>query len=701
MKEFVCKCGGNLEEQNNFWVCDCCRSKYLKDTDDDGHEFYYQPIEKMTVKYGQVATKASNIPTNTIVAKEIKINENAEIEVIKDSLDLSSREMINNVKSYLSEGAFEQAQNMLNKIFEQTQSCAEAYWYVLWCEKKITSKNQINIKFSNFTQADAIRLNKSLENSSPDFAREILDLLFEFTNCGDEACKNILSTIIPFTYDKNVYKEKEQKDKIEKAFTKVIDLSYVLSFEYLLNTLRSDEVDDYINYLMKFAEGKKCSNEYSQKCYRKILEVDEGNNDARRLLICKEIKGNFPSSQMENDFSDLIKYTADVDKEVVYFIEKLNSESTTTANKSNFMMHILGFHSDSPDGLKSHILKYSSLLLKSKLFAIAKNYYYLILSSDKKNADVYWGLCLARIEAIDTKHIVNCKEPIMDCPEFNKYLTLVDESKKKECINIGKKQMQLKNYKKQFAKIGVIVLAIIALFVVGKGIFNSIKYSEKNIEINIVGKDYNKLSVEIENSGIQDVTYIEGIIKAYDSEAGVLIVNNCNFRGDFVVNKKLNFSLGIEGSDDEFYVFCNYPLDTLKITFQLTSVRYKDYSTKEYPKTKERVVKSINQKAVKEEFQKHRTKVKDLITMLDSNDITFNNLESTCDKVNSMEYASYIYISRNKDLSEQLYKKGKEYISEEEYLKAYVVLDFLACYDYKDSKALSNDSYNKYFENQR
>lgn len=700
MKELLCKCGGNLQNKDGCWICDSCRTKYISDRDDDGKVFYYQPIEKMSIEYGQVAAKATTIPVNTVIAKEIKINDDAEVEVLKKSLDLTSREIVNNVKSYLASGAFEEAQNSINQIFAKTNSCAEAYWYTLWCEKKISSERDVASKFSTFTKADSIRLNNSLENASPEFARSVLDLLFDSAYGSDESCEQILSTIIPFTYDKKVYDSNMQANKIEYAFSQVISFAYTASFEYLLNTLKSNEVDDYINYLTRFANEPKCYNDYAQKCYRKVLSVDAGNNEVRQLLITKEIQADTPFSTIAKDFDELVKYSSDIDSEVVHFVNVLNTELTTTANKSDFMMYILGFHSNSTNVLTSELLKYASVLLKSKQFGLAKNYYYLVLSADKCNPDAYWGLCLARIEAKDENSVIYCKEPIMGCIEFNKYLSLVDETRKKQCISLGKKQKSVQAGKKKAIKIGIISAAIIFIIVIISSVINTMKYSPDNVKITVTDKYDATFKLEIENNGIVDIIDVNGILRAYDRNNELLLECTAYFGDDNLTSgTSVGYDFTIRGDIDTFRAT---PLDEMSVSFQVTSVLFEGWKTKEYDE-KEKIIKQFDSKTVKKRIKEVSHIIDEAVATMDKIDFDADTWQDELTDAISIMDDDWEYIITHDELMEHLYQHAQSHYSKgttHSCITAFHIFYLLYTHEYKDSYDMVNECYDAILQNQ-
>lgn len=76
------------------------------------------------------------------------------------------------------------------------------------------------------------------------------------------------------------------------------------------------------------------------------------------------------------------------------------------------------------------------------MFKEAEYFLNLILSFDANNADVYWAICLMKVEARTEAEITTKDNFLRDVPEFNRYLTLVNDARRKKCISISRKQVE-------------------------------------------------------------------------------------------------------------------------------------------------------------------------------------------------------------------------------------------------------------------
>ena len=83
-------------------------------------------------------------------------------------------------------------------------------------------------------------------------------------------------------------------------------------------------------------------------------------------------------------------------------------------------------------------------MLKEKEFGEADHFFNLLLSIDKNMAEVYWGVCLMKIGATCDDDVPNQEKLIKECPEFNKYLALVDEQRRVKVIDLSIDKSRLK-----------------------------------------------------------------------------------------------------------------------------------------------------------------------------------------------------------------------------------------------------------------
>ena len=466
-------CGGTLVERDRFWVCENCGAVFAMGHDDEGNPFTYHPLQKKDIDFGKIAQKVTEINVNQVPVKEIKLRDTVEADVHRETNELSHQENVRLIIMFLENEEWNAAQEQINQILLEDFLDAEAGWYSMACSRHARNDSSLVNSFSEFTEADAIKLEKIIQNASPDFAKRILDLLFKFGYSNDFPTEKIISLALPYLYIDSLYSEKERHKTIDFAFDKMIACGYCRSFEYLLtHTLHSDEVDKYIKYLERFAQN--CPPAIAQKYYSMIIDVDPGNITAHHNLIVADIGADSPVEKCIADFESLILYITDPDKEVDRYISVLVGEPTTTVNKSNFMWSLLGYHSKAPEGLKNELLRYAHILINSKLWIEARRYLNLLLSLDARNPDAYYGLCLVQMQSRNKDELVSCKENLIDCRELRKAIALYQSAGNNERANalmaMTQEQKQKKNSKKQRQKIVFIASAAFLVYCLFLGV---------------------------------------------------------------------------------------------------------------------------------------------------------------------------------------------------------------------------------------
>lgn len=607
MKKFECAgCGGSLIESGKFYICENCGTKYVLGKDDEGNPFTYIPIEKKEISHGVFAQRASHISVNTVSVREIKLSDNIAADVHKEALNIDTQDNIRVIETYLRAKEWDAAQNQINQLLLEDSTCAEAQWLGLMCERKVSNDRDLLKTFSNFTEADRIRLDNMLENSSPTFAKRVISLLFGGAYANDSMCCAILSVILPYAKNEIIYSEKEYSEIVNHSFEIITDNSFCNSFDYLISAaLESDDVDKYIQYVERFAD--KATPQISKNYYAKIIEVDPANINAHRKLVRADIITDENIEKSMVDFEDLLKYSLEADKEIYSVISIIKSFDPTTSIKSALMWNVLGYYSSAPEGLKSEILEYANTLIHSSLWEQARNYLNLILSFDAQNADAYWGLCLVRLQAKSESSLSLKKDNLIDCPEFAKCLSLYQRAgnnkRAEELMTLTKKQKSAKTAKKIFLWVGIAIATIASVIAIISIINYSTKYADKNIIITVTEKGYTSnssysgdvssaIEIEIKNNSSLGISNLSGTIKVYnDSDT---LIGKSNVTLDEIIksrgNDKFVICLEATGSDTAEELFYA-ELRDIKIEFLLKSVVFEGGVKKEYDTTK--IINSI------------------------------------------------------------------------------------------------------------
>ncbi len=394
-------------------------------------------LDRIKIEGGQIAKKATALAVNSVKTREIGAGAIAETSI-------SEKQSVTLINTYLKAADWNGAEKLIEDVLFENPSCAEAIWCKILRNNK-ASDEQVFIKCLSSANAgfnDFELLEKLLNCSSKNFAAHILDLFYNIRFVSDSLQRNVLDRILPFAYS-------NRENKIREAFNNVIAAAHMNSFELLLTTLDSGEVDRYIAYNLAFVKTTK-DIVAKRKVLNNVLAVDEGNLDALRLTVDVDIILDVSSERIKTDFETLLKYTEDADIEVVRIMDMLlNVNYRLKISGIEFAKQVLKYYSGNLTNLIDRLLKFAYRLLKNKILKEAEYYYNLIISIDKNCPGAYWGLCSVKLGVCNEKEILESPISIRNCSEFNKYLTLVDEKRRIECIELAKKQKEIIDERKQ------------------------------------------------------------------------------------------------------------------------------------------------------------------------------------------------------------------------------------------------------------
>ena len=698
MQKFECSgCGGQLKQEGHFWICENCGTKYALGRNDEGNPFTYQPIEKKEIEFGQMAEKASQIVTESIAVKEIKLSDSIDADVHKESINIEIRQNVQIISRFLGSKEWDAAQAQINQVLLADNHNAEAHWYGWMCDKRLSSESALIASFSSFSRPDGQKLDDILANSTPDFAKHIINLLFEQAYLNDNMCFEIMSVILPYAKNESLFSNKEFKAKTSNALGTVISKVYPQSFDYLIKGyLDSSDVDLYISYLQKF--GDNCKPQLAQRYYQEILKIDPGNISIHKKLVMADIKADSIPNKCVADFENLLKYSENADKEVATVFNSVTSDGKTTGNNSQFVWNLIGYHSGAPEALKSNILAYSRVLLQSSLWEQARKFLQLILSFDPQNAEAYWLLCLEKLQAHNEKEIENKKDNLIDCPEFKKSLALYQSAGNEQKVNELMSYTQKQKAKKKATKIGIMIGAAVIAFIALLYVFNLIKYNA-NISVSFDGApyadgwSYNELPMVFKNNGLTDISSLTGVMTFYDED------------GDQITATRLNLSNLPHGEEREWEITLDsssanklyeYHFESVKITWATTSVYFSNYKSKDFGEGKEKTIKKITKnseeidKALEDSIRKQYDAAMDAYDAVNINSPSFET-----DITNAVAMLDNIWedMLKSKTLLKDMYNKGCNYQKNKEYEKAYFLFSLLANYDYEDSYSRANECY--------
>ncbi len=394
-------------------------------------------LDRIKVEGGQMSKKASQISVNSVKTREIGAGYIAET-------DISEKQTLALISTYLSVQDWSSAKGLIDDVLFNNPGCAEAIWYSILTKHK--AKNELflnNILSSKDAQFhDFATVDKLLNCSSKDFASHILDFFYNINAGSDELYAEMLKYILPYAYDK-------REQNIEQAFKFAQMRGYSNSFDLLLSTLSSDEVDRYISYNLNYAKSVQNKNQ-KLKHLNYILSVESGNVDALKLRFSIDLAHDHAIEVMISDFEELLKYAKSPEAEVNAAMDILTqNDYDLKKNNVAFMKQLLRYYSGNIDDIKIKLLRFANNLLERDFQSDAGYYFNLILSVDKACAEAFWGLCLVKIGARNENDVLNCSTQLKSCSEFNKYLSLVNQDRQIKCIELAKKQEKLASDSRQ------------------------------------------------------------------------------------------------------------------------------------------------------------------------------------------------------------------------------------------------------------
>lgn len=694
MPKFECDgCGGKLRENGRVWVCENCGTQYLIGNNDDGQPFLYQPIEKKPIETGQIAEKASQIKTETISVKEIKLPDSIDADVHRESVNIEIRHNLTNISRYINGKEWEAAQKQINQVLLSDLHNAEAHWYGWMCDKRISTERDLIKSFSSFTQADGEKLDGILSNSTPEFAKRVIDLLWDGAYLNDQMCFLIMSVILPYAKNESLYSKEEFESKATDALDRVISRTYPQSFAYLLKTcLHPEDVDLYISYLEEF--GDNCAAPQAQTYYEEILKVDPGNLPIHHKLVLSDIDADSPPDKCESDFDRLLKYSDEPDAAVLSVFNAVNQKQTTSDPVSQFVWDLLGRYSGGPEALKTHILAYSRILLQSALWTQAKKFLHLVLSFDARNAEAYWLLCLQKLQAKTESEIAGKKNNLIDLPEFNKSMALYESAGEKKKADELFAYTAKQRMRKKTVKIAIIAGAAVLALIVLQYVFNLLKYNT-NVYVALGdeayddGWSYRELPMTFKNKGWVDISYLSGVMTFYDEDGNTITAVKLDVSG-LPHGEEQTLALTLNASSAQMLYDTHY--EAVKITFAVTYIRYIDNTEKNPGDGKEKTIKKITASAKEiDEANKSSLRATYDAAMKAYDDVDVKSPNGQTELVNAISMLDDVWedILKSEELMQDMYDKACAYQNKEEYEKAEVLFSLLAYYDFNGGASRS------------
>ena len=385
-------------------------------------------LEKIEIAGGQIAKKATTLQTQSIETHEVGRGAVATSIGEKQSLELA--------RTYMKADKWDDASKIASDLLFGNPSLAEAVFLQLLIRHQCINDEQLIAKGRKFDREDLNFVDKCLNCATPQFAKKILTLLYGGGETLDaENYDRILGVILPFAID-------GRDELIEKAFACTIERSMAAPFKTLLGALGSDEVERYIAYNFAYLNRTASHNE-KKGCLTRILSVDEGNREALWLQLQFDLTDGAFAKVLQADFEKILTYSTEGEAGTTRDVERalqLLKNDLSTVPQCTFVKQVLRYYPGDVKDLQADLMALTGRMLQAGLFEDAEDLLNLILAFAPEDPDVYWLICLVRIRAKDEQDVKNGVIPLRRVPEFNKYLTLVDEQRRLHCITLSDRQ---------------------------------------------------------------------------------------------------------------------------------------------------------------------------------------------------------------------------------------------------------------------
>ena len=384
-------------------------------------------VQKIHIASGQRGKKASVISANTVSTRSVG---GAGVET-----SINEKQTINLISKYLKANQWADAEQLINDMLAKNHNCAEAIWSQFLLKYRVADNKALTAKIRDFTGYDYQIIDKTLGCASVDFAQTLLSYFYgTYDDIASDDYAEVLKTIL-------VYGFSTRSQCINTALNKSIAKKDMEVFNVLIGALDSSAVDEYIDWHVKYIKACDDWND-CKECANKILEVDESNAFALSTILNCSFELSDTVQNITENFENLLKFAPDddaVNREVIKTLDFTTNELKTTVH-CEFAKQVLRYYKGNLDALKPNIHLLAKCMLQKQFFEYAQYLFELLVQFDPSDSDAYWNVCLSKTHATSNQDVLNSDILLSGIPEFNKFLTLLDDGKQDEFIALTKKQ---------------------------------------------------------------------------------------------------------------------------------------------------------------------------------------------------------------------------------------------------------------------
>ena len=394
-------------------------------------------LEKIEIKGGQMGKKSTQVQTETLKTREIGSS--------AAQASITDKQTLKLVATYAKAGDFVEAEKLLGELLYKNPNNPEYKWQRLLLLHK-TTESAISAKVPSFTASEIDLIKDILATADKKLATTLLNVLYDGARqCKQDKCLQILNIILPYSYD-------DRDEKIASAFDSAFAKRQFEVFKLLLTTLPSDSVDEYVECIIHYAQNVT-DGAVIDWAVSKIFEVDESNPWALEV----QFKKAFELGDLEKSISayeTFLKYSNSVDAEIEKTLENL-SKSITREVDCAFIWQILRYYGGDMSKIIRLLTDTAFSEIRVGRFDFAQQLLELVISKNPDEAEAYWGLCLVALKVKSETQILQSEIELKHLPEFKKHLTLIDENRQMQRIELSRRQEMMiaeRNKKKNQAQ---------------------------------------------------------------------------------------------------------------------------------------------------------------------------------------------------------------------------------------------------------
>ena len=383
-----------------------------------------EKIQKIQIRRGQISKKAEAIHVNAIQVRDVG-------QGMITETSISEQQGAELLESYVRASKWEDAKAQAEDMLFQNPGSAEAIWYSLFAEVKAENEEVFFSKLDTAQQELFLKIEKAIDCASIDFADHMLETIYKnFQLCPEKIQVQLLKIVLP-------YKFKNRTQCMENAFQTVIRYGAYRPFCTLLTALEDSQVDAYISYHLKFIEAIE-DVRLKEICCEKILQADGGNAQALKQLLLNALAEN-QNEQRIPRLEMLLRYSPDPDSEIESILSWL-ADYAKTPEHARFAQQLVRYYSGDLHRLSDKLIALSGQMIEIAQFDTAHFLLKLIMDQETENPKVYWNLCMIKAQVTQEFQLRESEAVLHQLPEYKKYLSLVDEGRRKQCYVLEEDQ---------------------------------------------------------------------------------------------------------------------------------------------------------------------------------------------------------------------------------------------------------------------